>query len=334
MRQQTCHLQFSAIRDDSQRIICINFLLVWIRSSASQSFTEWSNSHETSNQHLIQWIAKTLGQNSTSSWPPRPWVYTHFGTHVMTLCKRTGDLFRSYDGAEPTKQILERDFVGNDFLFHSGAKEWPTKWTQKSSKNRLKRCPVPGSAVKLGESIFRKPGNLTGYVKGTLRLKTVGMLTIMLRISTKKITKKNTPTSRVRCFFLQIHFLSPSSHTMSPDRSSGKDRGYAIWAIRHWMQVRFGPILAPKKVLRSLTYCSQVVPTLIDNWWYNIGNLKLSPPCVLCVCFEFPIELFSGPAGDIQINIDNKHLVVEVWLFPSPWLSRWLRRWGLRNGNF
>lgn len=52
---------------------------------------------------------------------------THFGTHVMTLCKRTGDLFRSYDGAEPTKQILERDFVGNDFLFHSGAKEWPTK---------------------------------------------------------------------------------------------------------------------------------------------------------------------------------------------------------------
>lgn len=71
-KRVTC--RFSAIRDDSQRIICINFLLVWIRSSASQSFTEWSNSHETSNQHLIQWIAKTLGQNSTSSWPPRPWV--------------------------------------------------------------------------------------------------------------------------------------------------------------------------------------------------------------------------------------------------------------------
>lgn len=109
------------------------------------------------------------------------------------------------------------------------------------------------------------------------------------------------PTSSLRCFFLQIHFLSPSSHTMSLDRSSGKDRGYAIRAIRHWMQVRFGPIWAPKKVLRSLTYCSQVVPTLIDNWWYNIGNLKLSPPCVLCV-FCFSNWNYLGSAGD------NKHL--------------------------
>ena len=68
---------------------------------------------------------------------------THFGTHVMTLCKRTGDLFGSYDGAEPTKQILERDFVGNDFLFHSGAKEWPSH-EPKIIKHRLK-VEVPGA---------------------------------------------------------------------------------------------------------------------------------------------------------------------------------------------
>lgn len=107
--------------------------VVWIYSDASLSFTEWSKSHETSNQHLIQWIAKTLGQNSTSSWPPRPWV----PILVVMWC----DLFRSYDGAEPTKEILERDFVGNDFLFHSGAKEWPSY--EPNSSNWLK-VEVPG----------------------------------------------------------------------------------------------------------------------------------------------------------------------------------------------
>lgn len=166
MRQQTCHLQFSAIRDDSQRIICINFLLVWIRSSASQSFTEWSNSHETSNQHLIQWIAKTLGQNSTSSWPPRPWV------PILVLM-----WWRSVSGQvicsgplmvqnRPNRSLSEIS-LAMIFCFTSGAKEWPSKMNPKIIKHRLKswgaRCPVRpnGWDVKLGESIVRKPGNLS-----------------------------------------------------------------------------------------------------------------------------------------------------------------------------
>lgn len=201
---------------------------------------------------------------------------THFGTHVMTLCKRTGDLFRSSDGAEPTKQILERDFVGNDFLFHKWSQRMAFQNEPKNHQTSAKklRCPVPGSAQRVGREAWRVDSSKTRKPQlDTLKVPYDWKpfhAYYMLLISNKKNTKKNTPTSRLRCFFLQIHFLSPSSHTMFLDRSSGKDRGYAIRAIRHWMQVRFGPIWAPKKVLRSLTYCSQVVPTLIDNWWYNI----------------------------------------------------------------
>ena len=74
------------------------------------------------------------------------------------------------------------------------------------------------------------------------------------------------------------------------------------------MQVRFVPILAPKKVLRSLTYCSQVVPRFIDD---IISNLKLSPPCVLCA-FCFPIELFRTCRRYTDKHIDNKHLIITV----------------------
>lgn len=186
-------------------------------------------------------------------------------------------------------------------------------WTQnhqKSAKSWGARCPVRvGNLIcaDLGIRANWAPGEIR-YLKTSssldtlkvpyVRVKTVACLLYAANFHQK--IQKYTPTSRLRCVSA-IHFLSPISHTISPDRSSGKDRGYAIRAIRHWMQVRFVPILAPKKALRSLTYCSQVVPTLIDNWWYNICNLKLSPPCVLCVFF-FQLN-YLGPAGDIQINI-------------------------------
>lgn len=140
---------------------------------------------------------------------------THFGTHVMTLCKRTGDLFRSSDGAEPTKQILERDFVGNDFLFHKWSQRMAFQNEPKNHQTSAKklRCPVPGSAQRVGREAWRVDSSKTRKPQlDTLKVPYDWKpfhAYYMLLISNKKNTKKTRPRPVSDVFFCKSIFYHP-----------------------------------------------------------------------------------------------------------------------------